>query len=122
MWPPLVAEIVSTSAVLDELMVTDALPSAPVVAVPEAGENVTSPVVPKFTVASGTGKPLESVTVTVAVECEVPLSARIEDGASASVTDAGTPGVAEAEVGATMAAATRPTINAPNTRLCQRRD
>src|SRR5207248_1613858 len=91
MWPPLVAEIVSTSAVLEEWIVVDALPSGPVV--PEEPLNVTSPLVPQLTVASGTGAPFESVTVAVAVDVEVPPSARIDDGESVTDTALGTPGV-----------------------------
>ena len=41
--------------------------------------------VPKFTVASGTGAPLVSVTVALAVDVDVP-SLRIDDGVSVSET------------------------------------
>src|SRR5436305_4735968 len=79
LFPPPLAVMVSLSAVDDALMVLLAVPSLPVLAL--LGENVTSPLVPKPTLTPGTPLPLESVTVAVAVDVEVP-SAAIEFGLS----------------------------------------
>src|SRR5438309_1319333 len=82
--------IVSLSAVDDALMVLLAVPSLPVLAL--LGENVTSPLVPKPTLTPGTPLPLESVTVAVAVDVEVP-SAAIEFGLSVRLNALAAPAV-----------------------------
>lgn len=85
--------MVSTSAVLDAVMVTEHTPSLkpvdPVVQVPPA-ENVTSPLVENVTTAPGTRFLLTSLTVAVAVEDDDP-SAVIEVGSRTSVTVVGGP-------------------------------
>ena len=64
-FPPVDAVIVWTSTVWLEVIVTDAVPSGSVNAEFELNVTASLPVlsVPKFTVASGTGAPLVSVTV-----------------------------------------------------------
>src|SRR4051794_13754835 len=74
--------MVSLSAVEDAVIVTDALPSTPVVA--EVEENLTSPLVANATTTFGTGWFWASLTRAVAVDCEAP-SAGIDGGERVSV-------------------------------------
>ena len=82
-----VAVIVSVSGVSEAWMMTEQLPSAPVVQ-PDPPGKVTSPSVLKATTVPGTTLWLTSLTVAVAVEVEVPSAGR-ELGLSATATEAG---------------------------------
>ena len=92
---PTVAVIVSWSAVIDALTVTEHVPDAVVVQVAPEGK-VTSPLVLKNTAAAPMGLALASFTLAVAVEVEAPSAGR-EDGLRATVT---VPGVNSVRVAA----------------------
>src|SRR4051794_25240482 len=112
----------STSGALNEWIVTDAVPSAAVIA--EVALKVTPGVwsVPNVTVASGTGAPVESVTVAFAVEIAAPPSARIDGGVSVSDTEAGTPGVPNAWPTGMTSATRRPARASPKKRRDRTRE
>src|SRR5437899_6825155 len=87
--------MVSMSAVVDAVIVTEQTPgvgSVAVVHIPPV-EKVTSPSVPNVTVALGTALPSVSCTVAVAVVSNEPSAGTDVAGLSVRLTDAGGPGM-----------------------------